>query len=251
MSISCSWASGITSRSSAMSRGVRTPETTSSPWALTRKSPEGSGAPGDLVAAERHPGGGRLALVAEHHLLDVDRRAPVVGDAVDAPVGARALAGPGVEHGPDRLVQLLLRILGELVEALELLHELLQRLDRELGVGLHPRLTLGTSDRVLEALALHAVDDVAEHLDQPPVGVPGEALVLGGARQPLHRRSRQPDVEDRVEHARHRLPCAAAHGHEQRVLVVAELLAGRLLEAARARPPPARRGHRARRPSRM
>ena len=28
-----------------MSRGVRTPETTSSPWALGRKSPEGSGAP--------------------------------------------------------------------------------------------------------------------------------------------------------------------------------------------------------------
>ena len=28
-----------------MSRVLRTPETTSSPWALTRKSPEGSGAP--------------------------------------------------------------------------------------------------------------------------------------------------------------------------------------------------------------
>ena len=28
-----------------MSFGVRTPETTSSPWALTRKSPLGSGAP--------------------------------------------------------------------------------------------------------------------------------------------------------------------------------------------------------------
>ncbi len=28
-----------------MSRGVRTPETTSSPWALGRKSPDGSGAP--------------------------------------------------------------------------------------------------------------------------------------------------------------------------------------------------------------
>ena len=28
-----------------MSRGVRTPETTSSPWALGRKSPLGSGAP--------------------------------------------------------------------------------------------------------------------------------------------------------------------------------------------------------------
>ena len=45
MSISSAWASGITSFISEMSLGVRTPETTSSPWALTRKSPEGSGAP--------------------------------------------------------------------------------------------------------------------------------------------------------------------------------------------------------------
>ena len=45
MSISCSWTSGSQSRSSAMSRVLRTPETTSSPCALARKSPEGSGAP--------------------------------------------------------------------------------------------------------------------------------------------------------------------------------------------------------------
>ena len=38
-------ASGIQSASSERSRGVRMPETTSSPWASTRKSPLGSGAP--------------------------------------------------------------------------------------------------------------------------------------------------------------------------------------------------------------
>ena len=43
--MSCSWASGMTSASSEMSRVLRTPETTSSPWALTRKSPLGSLAP--------------------------------------------------------------------------------------------------------------------------------------------------------------------------------------------------------------
>jgi hypothetical protein len=45
MSISCSWASGSHSFISEMSRGVRAPETTSSPCALGRKSPLGSGAP--------------------------------------------------------------------------------------------------------------------------------------------------------------------------------------------------------------
>ncbi len=35
----------MTSFISEMSSGVRTPDTTSSPWALMRKSPHGSGAP--------------------------------------------------------------------------------------------------------------------------------------------------------------------------------------------------------------
>src|SRR4029453_12597202 len=127
-----------------MSRGVRAPETTSSPWALGRKSPLGSGAPvtssrlkaspgdavlalgvgeevaaglgrsGDLVAAEGDAGAGGVALVAEDHLLDVDRRSPLVRDAVDAPVLLGPVTGPGVEHRADREPQLLLRILREL-----------------------------------------------------------------------------------------------------------------------------------------
>ena len=73
------------------------------------------GLAGHLVAAERHAGGRVVALVAEHHLLDVDRGAPVVGDAVQPPVGDRALAGPGVEHRADRELELLLRVLRELL----------------------------------------------------------------------------------------------------------------------------------------
>jgi hypothetical protein len=43
--MSCSWTSGITRGSSEMSSVLRTPDTTSSPCALIRKSPDGSGAP--------------------------------------------------------------------------------------------------------------------------------------------------------------------------------------------------------------
>ena len=43
--MSSRWASGIASRNSERSRGVRTPDTTSSPCALTRKSPDGSRPP--------------------------------------------------------------------------------------------------------------------------------------------------------------------------------------------------------------
>ncbi len=45
MSISSAWASGMTCFISDRSFGVRTPDTTSSPCASTRKSPEGSRAP--------------------------------------------------------------------------------------------------------------------------------------------------------------------------------------------------------------
>ena len=75
----------------------------------------GLGRAGHLVAAEGDAGARRVALVAEHHLLDVDRGAPVVRDAVDPAVLLRALAGPGVEHGADREPQLLLRVLRELL----------------------------------------------------------------------------------------------------------------------------------------
>ena len=108
--------SGIQSRSSERSRGVRTPETTSSPWALARKSPLGSGAPVTSSRENATPEPERVARVAEDHLLDVDRGAPVVGDAVDAAVGDGALAAPGVEHGADRAPQLLARVAREVVE---------------------------------------------------------------------------------------------------------------------------------------
>ena len=64
------------------------------------------GPAGDLVAGEGDARARALALVAEDHLLDVDRGAPVLGDAVDPPVLDRAGAAPGVEDGADRGPQL-------------------------------------------------------------------------------------------------------------------------------------------------
>ena len=195
------------------------------------------GRAGHLVAAEGDAGARRVALVAEDHLLDVDRRAPVVGDAVDLAVGLRAVAGPGVEDGADRQAQLLLRVLRELVarlvlvERLEAVDQLLERLDVELGVLLDAGVVLDVRDLLLERLAVDAAADVAEHLHEAPVGVPREALVVGGAGQALDRGVVEPQVEDRVEHPGHRFARAGAHGDQQRVLVVAELLARVLLQA--------------------
>jgi hypothetical protein len=79
-------------------------------------------------------------------------------------------------------------------------------------------------------LVVDAHDHVAEHVDQPAVGVVGEALVAGGVRQALDRLVVEAEVEDGVHHARHGDGGAGAHRDQQRVGVVAELLAGLLLE---------------------
>ncbi len=122
-----------------------------------------------LVARERHAAAAALAEVAEHHLLDVHRGAPLVGDAVDAAVGDRALALPGVEHGADRVRELLARVDRERVEALELARQRDQRLDVELRVEPHALCRLARRDRLLEAFPRHAEHDVAVHLHEPPV----------------------------------------------------------------------------------
>ena len=81
-------------------------------------------------------------------------------------------------------------------------------------------------------MAVDPLDDLAEHLDQAPVGVVGEARVVGARREPVGRLVVQAEVEDRVHHPRHRDGRARAHGDEQRVVGRAEALAGPLLEPA-------------------
>ncbi len=184
----------------------------------------------DLVPAEGHAGGRCVALVAEHHLLDVDRGAPVIGDAIDAPVLNGTVAAPGVKYGANRLSQLGLGVLRKLVELLETLDQFLERLDRQFGVGIRIVLLALILDQSLEVLPGDPVHDVAEHLDQAPVGVPGKALVLGHLGQAEHGLVVQTQVEDRVEHSRHRLAGTAADRDEERIRVVAEMLARLLLE---------------------
>ena len=97
----------------------------------------------------------------------------------------RALAAPGVEDGGDRLAQLLGRVLREPLagllgeQRLEGRGQLAQRRRVEIDVELDPRIALGGGDQRLVALAGNAAADVAEHLGEAAVGVPGEALVAG------------------------------------------------------------------------
>jgi hypothetical protein len=190
---------------------------------------------GQLVARKRDAAAARVALVAEDHLLDVDRGAPVVGDAVDAPVLHRAAAHPGVEDCADRAEELVARLGRERVQGLERRRQLAQGLGVEPAVVIDAAFTFDGADRRFEALGRDARHDVAVHLHQAPVGVPGEAFVAGALGQPDDAAIVHAEVQDRVHHPRHRFPGATAHRHEQGVVWVAERLARVVLQAPERR----------------
>src|SRR5204863_8543493 len=104
--------------------------------------------------------------------LDVHRRPPLVRDPVEPAVVDRAVAEPGVEYGADRGLELIARILRHVLAGLVAV-DALELLDQRPQVVLAARL-----DRVLEARPRDPLADVAEHLYEAPVGVPGEALVV-------------------------------------------------------------------------
>src|SRR5258705_310591 len=97
MSISCRCASGSHSFISAMSRGVRTPETTSSPWALGRKSALGLGVLDRILERLAGDAAGDVAEHLHEAAVGVPREALVLGRAGDALDGL--VVEPEVEHG--------------------------------------------------------------------------------------------------------------------------------------------------------
>ncbi len=192
------------------------------------------------VAREGDAGGRRLAAVAEDHRLDVDGRAPVVGNLVELAVRLGALVVPGLEDRADRAPELLARVVRKFAarlaadDRLVLPDDVGQVLRVEVRVGGDAARLLLLRQDVLEVVARHAKHDVRVHLDEAPAAVEREPLPRRGgeAGQSLRR---EPEVQDRVHHARHRGARARPHGHEQGILRVAEPLAGRLLDARERR----------------
>ena len=67
-------------------------------------------------------------------------------------------------------------------DLLELLGDLAERRRVEVRVLGRAAARLGRVEGVVELLGVDVHDDPAEHLDEPPVGVPAEALVAGQPR---------------------------------------------------------------------
>ena len=149
---------------------------------------------GRRITSKGNAGRARVAHVAEDHRLHIDRRAPVVGNAVFAAVDDGAVVVPGAEDCADRAPELFARILRKafagafLDQLLELPDEFLQIVDGQLDVGeivIAVTFVFEVLDHAFERLMifaralLHAHHDVAVHLQKPAVGIPGEARVPG------------------------------------------------------------------------
>ena len=146
------------------------------------------------VARECDAGTRLVAGVAVDHRLHIDRGAPFLGNVVLAAIDDRAVVHPGAEYGPDGALQLCPGIGREkavcslLDQGLEADDELLQVVDRQLRVvevAILVALPLQIADHGLERLVvlvgtlLHSQDDVAVHLDEAAVAVPGKTVVGG------------------------------------------------------------------------
>ena len=194
------------------------------------------------VAREGYARRGILSHVAEYHGLYRYGRAPLGGDVVEFAVEDGAFVHPRAEHGADGSPQLVPRTGREILAGLllhgglEVLHQLLEVVGRQVGVVLHALLGLLLLDDHLERVVVflrngfHAQHHVAVHLYEAAVRIPGEPRVARALGHGLHGLVVHAQVEDGVHHAGHRGACARTYGYEQRHLLVAEFHAGQFLD---------------------
>ena len=187
---------------------------------------------GGGVTGKGNAGAAVIAHVAEGHGLNVDSGAPGIGDVIIPAVNVGAGVIPGAEHGLDGAHQLLLGVGGELLADLGLILglELTGQLLEVLGGKLHVlRDALHLVNELLEVFLADLHHNVGVHLDKAAVAVPSPAGVVGLLGDDVHHLLVQTEVQDSVHHAGHGGPGAGAHGDQQGIFMVAELLAGDLL----------------------
>jgi hypothetical protein len=77
-------------------------------------------------------------------------------------------------------------------------------------------------------------DRLRPALEQPPPAVPGKARIARHSDQTPRRERRAADIEQAVEHARHRPRRSRANRHQQRLTMIAEASPRRLFEKSDA-----------------
>ena len=169
---------------------------------------------GGRVAGEADAGGAVVPHVSEYHGLNVDRRAPIGGNAVQAPVRDGAVVHPRTENGGDGPPKLILGVLGEgraghvLGLGQVVLDQGLEVIGPEIVVQVGPAVGLQVFQQVLEVVVINAHHHVAVHLDETAVAVVGEPFVAAVRGQSFDAIVIEAEVEDGIHHPRHRGPRA-------------------------------------------
>ena len=193
---------------------------------------------GGGVAGESHAGAAVVSHVAKGHHLHVHGRAPGIGDVVVHTIDIGTGIIPGPEHGLDGFEELLLGIVGEIlaqllfVFGLELIGQGLEVVGVQLHVLGHALAFLHFVDKLFKVLLANFHHHVREHLDEAAIAVPRPAGIAGLGGDDVDHIFIQTQVQDGIHHAGHGSAGAGAHGHQQGIFHIAELLAGDLLHLA-------------------
>ena len=193
---------------------------------------------GSGVTCEGYAGTAVIAHVAECHGLYVDRCAPAVGDIIVTSVNVGTGVVPGTENSLDGTHQLFLGIAGEvlaqfcLVLCLELICQLMQIICVQFHVKLDALFFFHLVDQGLKILFADFHNNVGIHLDESSVAVPCPAGIAGLLRDGVDNCLIQTQVQDGIHHTGHGCSRAGTNGNEERVLGIAELLAGDLFHLA-------------------
>ena len=119
--------------------------------------------------------------------------------------------------------------------ALLLLHDrfetpdqFLEVLDVQIGIEMNTSLVLDFLEDLLEGVdlglggRLEVEDDVAVHLDEAAIAIPGEAFIAGGVDEALEGLFVEADVEDGIHHAGHGHSGAGPAGDQEWAFGIAE-----------------------------
>ena len=183
---------------------------------------------GGRVPGKGHAGTGGVAHVAEHHGLDIHRRAPVAGNIVHAAVYVGTGVIPGAEYRFYRFQQLHGRFLGKIlangffINRLKAFDQLFHIVDIQVNVELYAFFLFDLIDDFFKSGFGHFHYHVREHLDKTAVRVVGKAGIFSFLRKAFHGNIVQPQIQDGIHHAGHGNTGAAANRYQQGIVIVAE-----------------------------
>ena len=189
---------------------------------------------GDLVAGEVNARCGTRCTVTKDHFLNVDGGAEAVRNTFEFTGEDGALVVPRTENGFGACHNLFLRILRELVAILDIdgfvaFDEFGEVIGGQVEVGLGAFLFLevaeGLFERILAVFVFDLLNNIAVHLEQTTIRISPETGIVADG-QSVNNLIDDADVENRVHHAGHRIFRDRTGRNEQRVVDVAEFLAG-------------------------